>query len=60
MSASTQYGLVCGVDICKNLYAFVVPSGGTNMVPEIIERMTKEPTALALFTAKLRVVAPRE
>ena len=54
------YGLVCGVDTRKNLYVFVVSSGGTNMVPEIIERRTKEPTALAPLTMVLRVVAPLE
>ena len=57
---SESTGLVCAVDTRKNVYAFVVSSGGTNMVPEIIERMTKEPTALAPFTMKLRVVAPLE
>ena len=31
-----------------------------NMLPEVSERMTVVPTTLALFTMKLRVVAPPE
>ena len=53
LSESTQHGLVCDVDTHKNLYAYVVSSGGTNTVPEIFQRMTKEPTTLAPFTTKL-------
>merc|ERR1712151_1202158 len=44
----------CDVDIRKDLYANVVMFGG------IGERMTKELTALAPSTMKIKVVAPPE
>merc|ERR1712098_502522 len=50
----------CDVDIRKDLYANVVLSGGTTMFPDIGERMTKELTALAPSTMKIKVVAPPE
>ena len=50
----------CDVDIRKDLYANVVLSGGTTMYPGIAERMTKELTALAPSTMKIKVVAPPE
>jgi actin beta/gamma 1 len=50
----------CDVDIRKDLYANIVLSGGTTMFPGIGERMTKELTALAPSTMKIRVVAPPE
>ncbi|CAD7967086.1 unnamed protein product [Amoebophrya sp. A120] len=50
----------CDVDIRKDLYANVVLSGGTTMYPGIGERMTKELTALAPSTMKIKVVAPPE
>jgi actin beta/gamma 1 len=50
----------CDVDIRKDLYANVVLSGGTTMYPGIAERMTKELTALAPATMKIKVVAPPE
>ena len=50
----------CDVDIRKDLYANVVLSGGTTMFPGIAERMTKEITALAPSTMKIKVVAPPE
>eukprot|EP00392_Amoebophrya_sp_AT5.2_P018542 g19101.t1 len=50
----------CDVDIRKDLYANVVLSGGTTMFPGIGERMTKEITALAPSTMKIKVVAPPE
>eukprot|EP00353_Schmidingerella_taraikaensis_P001037 CAMPEP_0185596560 /NCGR_PEP_ID=MMETSP0434-20130131/80823_1 /TAXON_ID=626734 ORGANISM="Favella taraikaensis, Strain Fe Narragansett Bay" /NCGR_SAMPLE_ID=MMETSP0434 /ASSEMBLY_ACC=CAM_ASM_000379 /LENGTH=467 /DNA_ID=CAMNT_0028225081 /DNA_START=39 /DNA_END=1443 /DNA_ORIENTATION=- len=50
----------CDVDIRKDLYANVVLSGGTTMFPGIAERMTKELTALAPATMKIKVVAPPE
>jgi actin-related protein len=50
----------CDVDIRKDLYANVVLSGGTTMYPGIAERMTKELTALAPPTMKIKVVAPPE
>eukprot|EP00437_Effrenium_voratum_P001257 CAMPEP_0181424666 /NCGR_PEP_ID=MMETSP1110-20121109/14763_1 /TAXON_ID=174948 /ORGANISM="Symbiodinium sp., Strain CCMP421" /LENGTH=377 /DNA_ID=CAMNT_0023547833 /DNA_START=65 /DNA_END=1198 /DNA_ORIENTATION=+ len=50
----------CDVDIRRELYANVVLSGGTTMFPGIGERMTKELTALAPSTMKIKVVAPPE
>jgi actin beta/gamma 1 len=50
----------CDIDIRKDLYANVVLSGGTTMFQGIGERMTKELTALAPSTMKIKVVAPPE
>jgi len=50
----------CDVDIRKDLYANVVLSGGTTMFQGVGERMTKELTALAPSTMKIKVVAPPE
>jgi actin-related protein len=50
----------CDVDIRKDLYSNVVLSGGTTMFTGIGERMTKELTALAPSTMKIKVVAPPE
>jgi actin-related protein len=50
----------CDVDIRKDLYANVVLSGGTTMYTGIGERMTKELTALAPSTMKIKVIAPPE
>jgi len=50
----------CDVDIRKDLYANVVLSGGTTMFPGVGERVTKELTALAPSTMKIKVVAPPE
>merc|ERR1719197_2336554 len=50
----------CDVDIRKDLYANVVLSGGTTMFNGIGERMTKELTAMAPATMKVKVVAPTE
>jgi len=50
----------CDVDIRRDLYANIVLSGGTTMFPGIGERMTKELTALAPATMKIKVVAPPE
>ncbi|KAH8074686.1 hypothetical protein JL721_2255 [Aureococcus anophagefferens] len=50
----------CDVDIRKDLYSNIVLSGGTTMYPGIGERMTKELTALAPSTMKIKVVAPPE
>merc|ERR1712045_395164 len=47
-------------DIRKDLYQNVVLSGGTTMFQGIGERMTKELTALAPSTMKIKVVAPPE
>jgi len=50
----------CDVDIRRDLYANIVLSGGTTMFTGIAERMTKELTALAPSTMKIKVVAPPE
>jgi actin beta/gamma 1 len=50
----------CDVDIRRDLYANIVLSGGTTMYPGIAERLTKEITALAPSTMKIKVVAPPE
>jgi len=50
----------CDVDIRRDLYANVVLSGGTTMFQGVGERMTKELTALAPATMKIKVVAPPE
>jgi actin-related protein len=50
----------CDVDIRKDLYSNIVLSGGTTMYPGIGERMTKEISALAPATMKVKVVAPPE
>jgi len=50
----------CDVDIRRDLYANIVLSGGTTMYPGIAERLTKEITALAPGTMKIKVVAPPE
>jgi len=50
----------CDVDIRKDLYANVVLSGGTTMFTGIGERLTKELTALAPSTMKIKVIAPPE
>jgi len=50
----------CDVDIRKDLYGNIVLSGGTTMFAGIGERMTKEITALAPSTMKIKVVAPPE
>ena len=49
----------CDVDIRKDLYQNIVMSGGTTMFQGIGDRMTKELTALAPSTMKIKVVAPR-
>jgi len=50
----------CDVDIRKDLYSNIVLSGGTTMFQGVGERMTKELTALAPSTMKIKVVAPPE
>jgi len=52
--------LKCDVDIRKDLYSNIVMSGGTTMFPSIPERLSKEVTALAPSTMKVKVVAPQE
>merc|ERR1711998_562093 len=50
----------CDVDLRKELYSNVVLSGGTTMYPGMGERMTKELSALAPSTIKIKVVAAAE
>jgi len=50
----------CDVDVRRDLYANIVLSGGTTMFQGIGERMTKELTALAPSTVKIKVIAPPE
>ncbi|KAF8377168.1 hypothetical protein HHK36_030541 [Tetracentron sinense] len=50
----------CDVDIRKDLYGNIVLSGGSTMFPGIVERMSKEITALAPSSMKIKVVAPPE
>jgi len=57
---TVQSIMKCVVDIRKDLYGNIVLSGGTTMFAGIGERMTKELTALAPSTMKIKVVAPPE
>jgi actin len=50
----------CDVDIRKDLYANIVFSGGSSMYEGIADRMSKEITALAPSTMKIKVIAPPE
>ena len=50
----------CDVDIRKDLYANVVLSGGTTMYAGIADRMSKEITALAPASMKVKIIAPPE
>ncbi|KAF9673063.1 hypothetical protein SADUNF_Sadunf11G0109900 [Salix dunnii] len=50
----------CDVDIRKDLYGNIVLSGGSTMFPGIADRMSKEITALAPSSIKIKVVAPPE
>ncbi|KAJ1442549.1 Actin/actin-like conserved site [Sesbania bispinosa] len=50
----------CDVDIRKDLYGNIVLSGGTTMFPGIADRMSKEISALAPSSMKIKVVAPPE
>merc|ERR1719400_2707457 len=50
----------CDVDIRRDLYTNTVLSGGTTMFPNIDARLTKELTAKAPASIKVKVVAPPE
>ena len=50
----------CDADISKDLYANTGLLDGTTMYAGIAERLTKEMTALAPSTMKIKVVAPPE
>merc|ERR1711967_87032 len=59
---ATTYNSImkCDVDIRKDLYANTVLSGGTTMYSGIADRMSKEITALAPPTMKIKIIAPPE
>merc|ERR1719378_1172447 len=59
---ATTYNSImkCDVDIRKDLYANTVLSGGTTMYSGIADRMSKEITALAPSTMKIKIIAPPE
>merc|ERR1712057_97624 len=48
------------INIRKDLYANIVLSGGTTMYAGIADRMSKEITALAPASMKVKVIAPPE
>ncbi|CAA2973086.1 Hypothetical predicted protein [Olea europaea subsp. europaea] len=50
----------CDVDIRKDLYGNIVLSGGSTMFACIADRISKEITALAPSSMKIKVVAPLE
>jgi actin len=50
----------CDVDIRKDLYGNIVLSGGTTMFDGIADRVSKEVTALAPSSVRVKVVAPPE
>jgi len=50
----------CDIDVRKDLYANIVLSGGTTMYEGLSERLSKEVTALAPQSMKIKVVAPPE
>merc|ERR1712054_386009 len=50
----------CDVDLRRELFSNIVLSGGTTMYPGIGERMSKELSALAPSTIKIKVVASAE
>ena len=57
----TYHSILKGdIDIRKDLYSNIVMSGGTTMYPGIPERLSKEVTALAPSTMKIKVVAQAE
>ena len=50
----------CDIDVRKDLYANIVLSGVTTMYEGLAERLSKEVTALAPQSMKIKVVAPPE
>ncbi|KAL3899208.1 MAG: hypothetical protein SGPRY_012684 [Prymnesium sp.] len=50
----------CDAHIHKDLFANVVLSGGTTMCAGIVDRMSKEITALAPASMKVKIIAPPE
>jgi actin-related protein len=60
--AKTTYDSImkCDLDVRRELYLNIVLSGGTTMYPGIGERMTKDISALAPASMKVKVAAPAE
>ena len=56
--AAFQSIMKCDVDIRKDMWGFIVLSGGTTMFPGIGERMTKELTALGPSTIRYKAIIP--
>ena len=56
---SLLLNMECDADIRKNSYANFMPLGGTAMFQGTVERVTKEPTALAPSTMNFPVAATR-
>ena len=50
----------CHVDIRRDLYANTVLTGGSTLFPNIDVRLTKEMTALAPASMKVKILAPSE
>ncbi|KAF8406832.1 hypothetical protein HHK36_005953 [Tetracentron sinense] len=50
----------CDMDIRRDMYANVVLSGGTTMIPGLADRLAKELSSLAPPAVRVRVVAPPE
>ena len=50
----------CDIEIHKDLYANIVLSGGSTMLPGIANRIQKEITSLAPSDMKIKVIAPPE
>ena len=50
----------CDVDVRKDLYANIVLSGGSTMLPGFAHRMQKEMTSLAPDNMKINMIAPPE
>ena len=48
----------CDVDIRRDLYSNTVLTGGSTLFPNIDVRLTKEMTALAPTSCRVRIVAP--
>lgn len=50
----------CDVDLRKDLYANIVLSGGTSMIPNLADRLQNEIKGLAPHTMKIKILAPPE
>ena len=50
----------CDVDFRKDLYANIVLSGGSTMLPGFADRMQKELTSLAPDNIKINMITPPE